>query len=151
MAQVNVEINGKTFKMACNDGEEDRVAGLAERVDRVIHQLRNDFGEIGDQRLTVMASIMMADELTELERQYAHIQAELRAAQQKSKEAATQSEIERERRQADLAETSLAHQNQLSEARRAHAEEIQQISQDIEDFSDKIEGLARGLTQDGTA
>lgn len=145
MAQVSVEINGKTFKMACNDGEEDRVRGLAARVDRVIAQLRSDFGEIGDQRLTVMASIMMADELTELERQHHLLQTDMDNLRRTTSEATSQSEIERERRKADLAETSLAHQSQLTEVRRAHGQEIQQICDEIDRFSEKIEDLARQI------
>jgi len=68
MAQVSVTINGRTFRMACDDGEEDRLTGLARRFDAAISQLRGSFGEIGDQRLTVMAGIMMTDQLTEAER-----------------------------------------------------------------------------------
>jgi cell division protein ZapA len=69
MAQVNVRISGKTYRMACDDGEEDRLAELAERLNRAIEQLRERFGEIGDQRLTVMAAITLADQQAEAERQ----------------------------------------------------------------------------------
>ena len=48
MAQVNVTISGKTYRMACDDGEEDHLAGLAERLNQSIEQLRARFGEIGD-------------------------------------------------------------------------------------------------------
>lgn len=77
MAQINVTINGKSFRMACDDGEEDRLLGLAERFDGWIEELRGAFGEIGDQRLTVMAGIMATDQLTELEKKVASLQAEL--------------------------------------------------------------------------
>ncbi len=68
MAQITVTINGKAFRMACDDGEEDRLMGLAERFDGWITELKGAFGEIGDQRLTVMAGIMATDRLSELER-----------------------------------------------------------------------------------
>lgn len=77
MAQINVTINGKSFRMACDDGEEDRLLGLAERFDGWIDELRGAFGEIGDQRLTVMAGIMATDQLTELEKKVASLEAEL--------------------------------------------------------------------------
>ena len=60
MAQITVTINGKSFRMACDDGEEERLMGLAARFDGWINDLRGAFGEIGDQRLTVMAGIMAA-------------------------------------------------------------------------------------------
>ena len=77
MAQVNVTISGKTYRMACNDGEEEHLAGLAERLNRSIDQLRERFGEIGDQRLTVMAGIMVMDELNELQKRIKGMEGEI--------------------------------------------------------------------------
>ena len=82
MAQITVTINGKSFRMACDDGEEDRLMGLAARFDGWINELKGAFGEIGDQRLTVMAGIMATDQLSELERKLAEMEAQLADAQQ---------------------------------------------------------------------
>ena len=65
MAQVAVQINGKTYRMACGEGEEAHLMGLARELDETIDRLRSSFGEIGDQRLTVMAGVTMADQLSE--------------------------------------------------------------------------------------
>ena len=65
MAQVNVSISGKLYRMACDDGQEDHLGSLADRLNATIDRLRGEFGEIGDQRLTVMAAITMADESSE--------------------------------------------------------------------------------------
>ena len=65
MPQVSVTINGRQFRMACEDGEEMRLARLAENLDQRIARLRTRFGEIGDTRLTVMAALTVADELAE--------------------------------------------------------------------------------------
>ena len=67
MAQIIVTINGRSFRMACDDGEEERLTGLARRFDGCIDTLRGSFGEIGDLRLTVMAGIMIMDELHDLQ------------------------------------------------------------------------------------
>ena len=77
MSQVNVTIAGRTFRMACGDGEEAHLEGLAVQVDQKIADLRLSFGEIGDQRLTVMAAIMIADELAESRRKIAALEASL--------------------------------------------------------------------------
>lgn len=76
MAQVNIAIAGKSFRMACDDGQEPHLIGLAERVNAVIDQLRERFGEIGDQRLTVMAAITLADRSSEAERRAMELEAE---------------------------------------------------------------------------
>lgn len=65
MAHVNATIAGRQFRLACEDGQEDHLLTLAKNMDERIAQLRAKFGEIGDTRLTVMASLMVADELSE--------------------------------------------------------------------------------------
>lgn len=65
MAHVNATIAGRQFRLACEDGQEDHLLALAKDMDERIAQLRAKFGEIGDTRLTVMASLMVADELSE--------------------------------------------------------------------------------------
>jgi cell division protein ZapA len=79
MSQVSVTINGKTYRMACDDGQEAHLEGLADRLNEIIGQLRQSFGEIGDQRLTVMAAITMGDDLAESRRHVRRLEAELAA------------------------------------------------------------------------
>lgn len=71
MATVSVTIDGKTYRMACDEGQEDHLAGLASRLDRYITHLKTNFGEIGDHRLSVMAGIMVMDEMAEMQKQMA--------------------------------------------------------------------------------
>ena len=66
MAQVSVTINGRQFRMACEDGQEAHLMSLARELDGRIEGLRAKFGEIGDTRLTVMAALTIADELGEM-------------------------------------------------------------------------------------
>jgi cell division protein ZapA len=65
MNHVNVTINGRQYRMACEQGQETRLLRLAESLESRIASLRTKFGEIGDQRLTVMAALMVADELVD--------------------------------------------------------------------------------------
>jgi cell division protein ZapA len=73
MAQVVVTIAGRTYRMACDDGEEARLEYLARDFDARIAGLRTSFGEIGDQRIIVMAALSLADELGEAQRQIADL------------------------------------------------------------------------------
>ena len=77
MAQVTVTIDGKAYRMACDEGQEEHLMDLAERFDRYVMHLKNSFGEIGDQRLTVMAGIMVMDELSELQKRVAGLDGEI--------------------------------------------------------------------------
>jgi cell division protein ZapA len=79
MAHVSVTINGRQFRMACDDGQEDHLLKLAAEVNEKVDQLKGAFGEIGDTRLTVMAAIMVADELADVRRRLKTAEAELGA------------------------------------------------------------------------
>ena len=65
MPQVNVTINGRQFRVACEDGQEEHLTRLARELDGRIEALRGKFGEIGDARLTVMAALTACDELVD--------------------------------------------------------------------------------------
>ena len=65
MSQLSVTINGRQFRMACEDGQEGHLMDLARDLDERIDGLRKKFGEIGDTRLTVMAALTLADALSE--------------------------------------------------------------------------------------
>jgi cell division protein ZapA len=82
VAQVSVSINGRQFRMACEDGQEDHLMTLARELDGRIEGLRVKFGEIGDTRLTVMAALTLADELGEMRLRIGRLEAELAGAQE---------------------------------------------------------------------
>ncbi len=76
-------IDGRSYRMACGEGEEAHLTALAESLDGRIGEMRKSFGEIGDMRLQVMAALTIADELAELRGRLAGLEAEvsdLRAA-----------------------------------------------------------------------
>jgi cell division protein ZapA len=77
MAQVTVTIDGKACRMACDEGQEEHLIDLALRFDRYVNHLKESFGEIGDQRLTVMSGIMVMDELTELQKRVKGMESEI--------------------------------------------------------------------------
>ena len=77
MPEVNVEINGRKYRMACEEGQETHLLGLADRFNGHIEAFKGTFGEIGDNRLTVMAGIAVLDELAEAERRIALLQGEV--------------------------------------------------------------------------
>jgi len=77
MPQVSVTINGRQFRMACEEGEEPRLVRLAEDLDQRVSRLRERFGEIGDTRLTVMAALTLADELSDTKERLQRLETDL--------------------------------------------------------------------------
>ena len=108
MPQVVVTIDGKTFRMACAEGEEAHLTGLAAEVDGRVNELRKSFGEIGDQRLVVMAAIMATDELAEQRRRIATLEQTLAETERARQDAIHRAEAGDER--------LVAHLNAVSDA-----------------------------------
>ena len=66
MGQVTVTINGRDYDIACDDGQESHLTKLSEFVDNRLKELIAAVGQVGDSRLLVMASLLLADELSEV-------------------------------------------------------------------------------------
>src|SRR5579863_6973547 len=77
MTHVSVTINSRHYRMACDDGQETHLGQLAHDLDQRISHLRTTFGEIGDMRLTVMAALILADELSEARQRMHRVEEEL--------------------------------------------------------------------------
>ena len=81
MSQVIATIAGRQFRLACEDGQEDHLQSLAKDINQRIIDLRRKFGEIGDTRLTVMAALMVADELAEAMHKMGRLEEDVAALQ----------------------------------------------------------------------
>jgi cell division protein ZapA len=120
MPQVTVTIAGKTYRMACAEGEEGHLEGLAAAYDTRIEQMRTSFGEIGDLRLHVMAAIAQADELHETKRRIAALESEV------------------------------AMLNSVNASRDERLERIEaRLAEGVQMAAERIEGLARSLNGAG--
>lgn len=69
MAQVDITINGRNYKVACDDGQEEHLSSLGSFVNGRVKELTDAVGQIGDSRLLVMACLLISDELGEAQRQ----------------------------------------------------------------------------------
>jgi cell division protein ZapA len=77
MSHINVTINGRQYRMACEEGQEVRLLKLADSLESRVEQLRGRFGEIGDARLTVMAALTVCDELLDAGERIRNLQKEI--------------------------------------------------------------------------
>lgn len=93
MAHVTVTINGRQYRMACEDGQEGHLTRLATDLDQRVEQLRGNFGEIGDSRLLVMAALTVSDELSEAAQRVRRLEEELSGLQDAQVAAADRSQV----------------------------------------------------------
>jgi cell division protein ZapA len=111
MPEVNVEINGRKYRMACEEGQQKHLIDLAERFNAQVEGLKGAVGEIGDNRLTVMAGIAVLDELGESERRIAALEAQVSELTQAGQEIAAELEATEQRFAAKLAQAGRVLEN----------------------------------------
>lgn len=80
MGQVVVTLNGRTYRLECNEGEEGHLAELAQYIGSHVDDMRQKFGQVGDDRLMLMASLFIADELWSLRADVENLRAQLAEA-----------------------------------------------------------------------
>jgi cell division protein ZapA len=64
MAVVDVTVNGRTYQIACDDGEEEHLAELARYFDGQVSEVSGSVGQVGEARLILMAGLLISDELS---------------------------------------------------------------------------------------
>ena len=65
MAEVQVRVNGRSYLVGCEDGQEEHVQSLAAIFDRHVSEVAKDVGQLGETRLFLLGALLLADELSE--------------------------------------------------------------------------------------
>jgi cell division protein ZapA len=113
MGEVNVTLNGRTYRLECSEGEEAHLIELAEFLGSHVDTMRRKFGQVGDDRLMLMASLLVADELWDLQRQIEELKTAL-------------AEAKRDKSAAD--ETTKTVQTELAARVGAAADRLEQLN-----------------------
>ena len=146
MANVSIEINGHRYTMSCEDGQEDHLIRLGRYFDNHVKNLAKSVGQIGDQRLFLMAALLIADENYEIRQKFDVAQAELmrltdaRPNEKAAKEAQS-AQLKAEQAQADA---ELAVQSAKAVETRA-VETLDEVTDLFNNASTRLDGLSDEL------
>jgi cell division protein ZapA len=88
MSEVSVAINGRPYKIACDDGQEPRIRRLAQYVDARVGEFVKSVGQVGESRLLLLAALVIADELSDANEALQQEQSRARAAESTAGDAA---------------------------------------------------------------
>ncbi|WP_415304163.1 cell division protein ZapA [Candidatus Pelagibacter sp. Uisw_090] len=117
MANVNIKFNGKDFLLSCDDGQEEHLEELLTHINQKFSNLKNDLGNIGENKLLLITAVQIMDEYFETKKK----------VEQKKNELTNLSNKFRELK-------SLVY-----DYRDQKEEEMKRLSQDHEDFKKEIE------------
>jgi cell division protein ZapA len=131
MGQVQVTIDGKQYRMACDNGQEKHLECLAAKLDGKMAEMKLAFGEIGDMRLSVMSAITIADELFEANERLAHMEKEIARLSAKNPNST-----------ADIDDSEVKAQEKAQE--QASAKELV-IAQTILSLAERVERIAKAM------
>lgn len=104
MAQVTVRINGYAYTVGCEDGQEAHLQNMAAQVENRINSIKAIGGQSGESRLLVLAALLMADELHDLQGEMASLRSASPSATGESASPAAAEAQRRLKRLADRAE-----------------------------------------------
>ena len=117
MANVNVKFNGKDFLLSCDDGQEEHLEELLTHINQKFSNLKNDLGNIGENKLLLITSVQIMDEYFETKKKVEQKKNELK----------------------DLSNKFRELKSLIYDYRDKKEEEMKQLSQDHEDFKKEIE------------
>jgi cell division protein ZapA len=100
MALVNLTVNGRSYTVACDAGQEDRLRQLAQVLEKHVSALVGSVGQAGEARLLLMAGLVICDELDEAGRKIARLETEIAALKQREERASEALENAAERLEA---------------------------------------------------
>ena len=86
MANVNIKFNGKEFLLSCEDGQEAHLEELSEQLNKKFENLKNDLGNIGENKLLLITSIKIIDEYFETKKKLSRKEKEFKDLSNKFKE-----------------------------------------------------------------
>jgi len=117
MANVNIKFNGKDFLLSCDDGQEEHLEELLTHINEKFTDLKNDLGNIGENKLLLITSVQIMDEYFETKKNVEQKKNELKNLSDKFREL----------------------KSLIYNYRDHKEEEMKQLSQDHEDFKKEIE------------
>ena len=86
MANVSIKFNGKEFLLSCEDGQEDHLEELLIQINQKFNSLKNDLGNLGENKLLLITAVKVMDEYYETKKKVDHKKEELNNLSKKFKE-----------------------------------------------------------------
>ena len=69
MAEVDITINGRSYRISCKDGEEERIRSLSSLINNQVQKLSEKIGQLGEARMILLASLVLLDKSDEVEKE----------------------------------------------------------------------------------
>ena len=141
MANVSIKFNNKEFLLSCEDGQEDHLEELAANLNNKFEKLKNDLGNIGENKLLLITSIKIIDEYFETMKKVDNKKKELQLLKDKFLDLKKLVYQYKDQKESEIQTLVNEHENLKKEINKIHenySRIIENTTKQIDDFVEKI-------------
>ena len=137
MANVNIKFNGKDFLLSCDDGQEEHLEELLIHINEKFNKLKNDLGNIGENKLLLITSVQVMDEYFETKKKVELKKEQLKDLSNKFRELKSLVYEYKDKKEEEIAQLTQNHEEFKNEIEKNN----QDYEKIIEDAADEIENF----------
>ena len=140
MANVNIKFNGKEFLLSCDDGQEEHLEELLSHINEKFSNLKNDLGNIGENKLLLITSVQIMDEYFETKKKVEQKKTELQNLLNKFRELKSLVYDYRDRKEEEMKELQKDHESfkkEIEKNKEDYEKIIEAAADEIENFVEK--------------
>ena len=140
MANVNIKFNGKDFLLSCDDGQEEHLEELLVHINQKFSNLKNDLGNIGENKLLLITSVQIMDEYFETKKKIEQKKTELKNLSDKFRELKSLVYEYKDKKEEEITQLSHDHKNfqkEIEKNKEDYEKIIDEASEEIESFIEK--------------
>ena len=140
MANVNIKFNGKDFLLSCDDGQEEHLEELLTHINEKFNNLKNDLGNIGENKLLLITSVQIMDEYFETKKKVEQKKTELQNLSNKFRELKSLVYDYRDRKEEEMKKLQQDHESfkkEIEKNKEDYEKIIEAAADEIENFVEK--------------
>ena len=140
MANVNIKFNGKDFLLSCDDGHEEHLEELRSHINRKFSKLKDDLGNIGENKLLLITSIQIMDEYFETKKKVEQKKIELKNLSDKFRELKSLVYDYKDKKEEEMKKLSEDHEGfrkEIEKNKEDYEKIIEEAASEIENFVEK--------------
>ena len=137
MANVNIKFNGKDFLLSCDDGQEEHLEELLIHINEKFHKLKNDLGNIGENKLLLITSVQVMDEYFETKKKVELKKEQLKDLSNKFRELKSLVYEYKDKKEEEIAQLTQNHEefkNEIEKNKQDYEKIIEDAADEIENF-----------------
>ena len=140
MANINIKFNGKEFLLSCDDGQEEHLEELLTHINEKFNNLKNDLGNIGENKLLLITSVQIMDEYFETKKKVEQKKTELQNLSNKFRELKSLVYDYRDKKEDEMKELQQDHESfkkEIEKNKEDYEKIIEAAADEIENFVEK--------------